>query len=57
LQYNYKSVKLVTEEDTVMNKLLKLKMNKDKGPDDIHPSVLRNCAQAVAQPFTIIFRK
>ena len=51
------SVKLVIDEDTVMNKLLKLKIDKAQGPDDIHPSVLRNCAQSVAQPLTIIYRK
>jgi len=28
-----------------------------KGPDDIHPSVLRNCAQAAALPLTIIYKK
>jgi len=37
------SVRLVIDEDIVMNKLLKLKVDKAQGPDDIHPSVLRNC--------------
>jgi len=40
-----------------MNKLLKFKVDRAQGPDDIHPSVLRNYAQAVAQPLTIIYRK
>ena len=34
-----------------------LKVDKAQGPDDIHPSVLRNCAQAAALPLTIIYRK
>jgi len=51
------SVGLVIDEDVVMNKLLKLKVDKAQGPDDIHPSILRNCAQAVVLPLTIIYRK
>jgi len=51
------SVRLAIVEDTVMNKLLMLKVDKAQGPDDIHPSVLRNCAQAAALPLTIIYSK
>jgi len=51
------SVRLAIDEDTVMNKLLMLKVDKAQGPDDIHPSVLRNCAQAAALPLTIIYSK
>jgi len=51
------SVRLAIDEDTVTTKLLKLKVDKAQGPDDIHPSVLRNCAQAAALPLTIIYSK
>jgi len=51
------SVRLAIDEDTVTNKLLMLKVDKAQGPDDIYPSVLRNCAQAAAIPLTIIYSK
>jgi len=51
------TVRLAIDENTVTNKLLMLKVDKAQGPDDIHPSVLRNCAQAAALPLTIIYRK
>jgi len=50
-------VRLVIDEDIVMNKLLKLKVDKAQGPDDIHPSVLRNCVQAAVLLMTIIYKK
>jgi len=50
-------VRLVIDEDIVMNKLLKLKVDKAQGPDDIHPSVLRNCVQAAVLLLTIIYKK
>ena len=50
-------VKLNIDENTVTNKLLKLNVDKAHGPDDIHPAVLRNGAQTVALPLTILYHK
>ena len=50
-------MKLNIDEEMVLNKLLKLKVDKAQGPVDIHPAVLSNCAQAVALPLTIVYQK
>jgi len=51
------TVKLNINEHVVRSKLLALKEDKAQGPDDIHPAVLRNCADTIAKPLTIIFSK
>ena len=35
----------------------KLKINKSRGPDDIHPQVMKEAAAAIAVPLTILYRK
>jgi len=40
----------------VLQKLQKLSPDKTAGPDGIHPMLLRTCANAVADPLSIIFR-
>jgi len=42
---------------TVRQKLLKLNESKSPGPDGIHPMVLKRCADAMAVPLAIIYRK
>lgn len=37
--------------------MLSLKEDKTQGPNGIHPAVLRNCADTVARPLSIIFNK
>lgn len=37
--------------------LKKLDINSSMGPDDIHPHLLQRCAEQLAYPFYIIFRK
>ena len=44
-------------KDAVINKLQRLQPDKSAGPDNLHPILLRNCAAAVAEPLSIIFRK
>ena len=38
-------------------KLLKLQEDKAHGPDNIHPAVLRNCADTLSKPLSMIFNK
>ena len=45
------------DADTVMKKLKKLKPEKSPGPDGIHPMVLQNTAEVVADPLAQIFQE
>jgi len=45
------------DADTVMKKLKRLKPEKSFGPDEIHPMVLQNTAQVVADPLARIFQE
>ena len=44
-------------ETKVKNKLLKLNPSKSAGVDTINPAVLKECAEVLAKPLTILFRK
>jgi len=41
----------------VKKKLLKLQEDKAQGLDNIHPAVLRNCADTLSKPLSMIFNK
>jgi hypothetical protein len=41
----------------VVRKIRKLKPDSAAGPDNIHPKLLIECVQEVAEPLSIIFRK
>ena len=49
--------KPVITADTASKKLLKLNVNKAKGPDGLHPRVLRETAASITQPLCAIFQK
>ena len=45
------------DSKTVLQKLLKLNVDKSPGPDGLHPAVLKHCANAVLEPLSLIFQK
>ncbi|KFV15310.1 hypothetical protein N339_09364, partial [Pterocles gutturalis] len=44
-------------EDQVQDHLMNLTVHKSMGPDEIHPWVLKEMAEEVAKPLSIIFEK
>lgn len=43
--------------DEVLHGLQKIDVNKGRGPDVIHPIILKNCASSLAAPLHLLFNK
>jgi hypothetical protein len=54
---NWQDTEMKFSAATVMSKLKKLKVDKSPGPDGIHPMVLKECSEAIAEPLSLIFQK
>ena len=54
--YDKKLDDIEINEETVLQKLKKLKVNKSPGPDSIHPRVLHEVARGIALPLMIIYK-
>ena len=48
---------VVLPEESVHEKLTKLNVNKSLGPDDIHPRILKELADDMSAPITLLFNK
>ena len=45
------------QEETVRDLLLQLDCHKSMGPDEIHPRLLRELAEEIAEPLSIIYQR
>jgi len=52
-----KEFTLTVTRDDVLKSLLKLRPDKSPGPDNMHPMLLRETAQNIVEPLTLIFQK
>ena len=43
--------------ETVLKNLLSLNIDKSPGCDGLHPAILKQCVDAVAEPLTLVFQK
>jgi len=48
---------LTVTRDDVLKSLSKLRPDKSPGPDNMHPMLLRETAQNIAEPLTLIFQR
>ena len=51
------STGIVFTEEMVMNKLTRLHSRKSPGPDNLHPHLLKQCAENLAGPLSRIFQR
>lgn len=50
-------VEIDIEEDEVLQLLMNLKTDKSPGPDNVHPKVLRECAEEFVKPLHMLFKQ
>ena len=55
-EYLYELTDLEITENTLIQKLKKIKTNKSPGPDQIHPRILHEVSNQIAKPLAVIFR-
>ena len=55
-KYNKELDDIKINEEIILKKLKKLKVNKSPGPDNIHPRVLHEVAEGLTLPLMIIFK-
>ena len=55
-EYETELKNIEINEEKILKKLKKLKINKSPGPDNIHPRTLRETAEEIAVPLVIIFK-
>jgi len=47
----------IVKEDRVQDYLRNMNIHKSMGPDEIHPTVLRELADAIAKPLSMVFER
>ena len=47
---------IIITPEVILKKLKDLKVDKSCGPDEVHPFIMKNCAQILVKPLTIIFQ-
>ena len=55
--FNWRDTNLSFDEETVMEKLQKLRTDKSPGPDSLHPLLLKERAAVLAKPLSMIFQQ
>jgi len=53
--YSYDMDRVIFDRDDIAKRLYKLNVNKSGGPDSLHPRILKECSQQIAEPVKMIF--
>jgi len=55
--FNWQDTDMLFDSETVRGKLQRFHTDKSQGPDEIHPIVLKECSNSLAEPLLLIFMK